>query len=77
MSVLQPSTKFNEAQLTLLRLLNVGLSEQQIEDIRAMLLSYLEKDLFDELNRVVREKSYTDTDFDRMLNQDQRTKLHP
>jgi hypothetical protein len=74
MSAYQPITKLNEAQLMLLKLLNVGLNEQQIEDIRTMLLSYLEKTLFEELDIVVQEKGYTNVDFENMLNQSQRTK---
>jgi hypothetical protein len=75
MATPQPSRGLNEAQLMLLRLFNVGLNDTQISQIRELIISHLEKELFAEINQVVEEKGYTQEDFTAMLNQSQRTKL--
>ena len=70
-SVAQP---LNEIQLMLLRLFSRPMPEHDLEAIREMLLTYYETALQKEVERVIQEKSITRTDFDRILNQQQRTK---
>jgi hypothetical protein len=48
--------------------------EHDLEAIREMLLSYYETALQKEVERVIQEKNITRADFDRVLNQQQRTK---
>ena len=70
-SVAQP---LNEVQLMLLRLFSRPMPEHDLEAIREMLLTYYETALQKEVERVIQEKNITRTDFDRILNQQQRTK---
>jgi hypothetical protein len=70
-SVAQP---LNEVQLMLLRLFSRPMPEHDLEAIREMLLSYYETALQKEVERVIQEKNITRADFDRVLNQQQRTK---
>lgn len=64
----------NEVQLMLLRMFDRGMSEKEISDIRNLLLDYYEKELHEELERVIEEKKYTQKDFDKILNESQRTR---
>ncbi len=70
-SVAQP---LNEVQLMLLRLFSRPMPEHDLEAIREMLLTYYETALQKEVERVIQEKNITRTDFDRILNQQHRTK---
>ena len=69
-SVAQP---LNEVQLMLLRLFSRPIPQHDVEAIREMLLSYYETALQKEVERVIQEKNITRADFDRVLNQQQRT----
>ena len=70
-SVAQP---LNDVQLMLLRLFSRPMPEHDLEAIREMLLTYYETALQKEVERVIEQKNITRTDFDRVLNQQQRTK---
>jgi hypothetical protein len=64
----------NEVQVMLLRLFSRPVKNDDLEKIRALLISYYEVALQDELDRVIEEKNITREDFDKILNKQQRTK---
>lgn len=70
----QPHQGLNEIQLMLLKLFNRGMSEKEQKDIRDLILAYYEKELHEELESVIKQKGYTQKDFDAVLNNSQRTK---
>ena len=68
-----PAQPLNEVQMMLLRLFSRPMPEQDMEAIRNLLLDYYENALHKELERVIEEKGISDTDFEQILNQQQRT----
>ena len=58
----------------LLKLFSRPVPSNQLEEIREMLLKYYETALQKELDSVIEEKKITRTDFDAVLNKQQRTK---
>lgn len=58
----------------LLRLFSRPMPAHDVEAIREMLMTYYETALQREVERVIEEKGITRTDFDEILNQQQRTK---
>ncbi len=59
--------KLNDLQISLLRLFENGISDSQSYELRKMLMAYFDIELKKELEKVQREKQYTQEDFDRML----------
>ena len=70
-TVTQP---LNDVQLMLLRLFSRPMPAHDLEAIREMLLGYYETALHKEVERVIEEKGITRTDFEKVLNRQQRTK---
>ena len=72
----QPASEqpLNEVQVMLLRLFSRPMPAQDLEAIREMLLTYYETALHQEVERVIEKKGITRTDFDNILNRQQRTK---
>ena len=70
-TVTQP---LNDVQLMLLRLFSRPMPAHDLEAIREMLLTYYETALHKEVERVIEEKGITRTDFEKVLNRQQRTK---
>lgn len=68
------STPLNDVQLMLLRLFSRPMTKSDMEAIRTMLLEYYETLLQQELEGVIQEKGITREDFDRLLNEDERSK---
>ena len=64
----------NDVQLMLLKLFSLPVPSNQLEEIREMLLKYYETALQKELDSVIEKKKITRTDFDAVLNKQQRTK---
>ncbi len=64
----------NEVQLMLLRLFSRPMPQQDMDMIRDLLLQYYETALQNELDHVIEQKSITRTDFEAILNKQQRTK---
>jgi hypothetical protein len=64
----------NATQLMLLKLFSRNLSEQETEEIRELLLNYLDKKLQNQLEKDIAEKGITQEDLNRVLNENQRTK---
>jgi hypothetical protein len=65
----------NEVQLTLLKLFSRKMSEAEQTEIKEMLLNYYDNALQKEVQRVIKKKGYTKNDFEKVLNNSQRTKL--
>jgi hypothetical protein len=59
--------KLNSLQLSLLRLFGQNIDETQTLEIRKILMDYFDTQLKSELETVVKEKGYTESDFRRML----------
>jgi hypothetical protein len=68
------STPLNDVQLMLLRLFSRPMTKSDMEAIRTMLLEYYETLLQQEVEGVIQEKGITREDFDRLLNEDKRSK---
>jgi hypothetical protein len=64
----------NDVQMTLLRLFNRPMSEKEQTDIKEMLLSYYDNALQNEVQNVIKQKGYVKRDFEKLLNNSQRTK---
>jgi hypothetical protein len=65
----------NEVQLTLLKLFSRKMSEAEQTEIKEMLLSYYDNALQREVQSVIKKKGYTKNDFEKVLNNSQRTKI--
>lgn len=63
----------NATQLMLLKLFSRNLSEQETEEIRELLLNYLDKKLQVQLEKDIAAKGITQADLNRVLNESQRT----
>lgn len=69
-----PQTQgLNEVQLMLLKLFSMPMSDNEINEIRDLLLNHLNTKLQKELDKVIEEKGYTQKDFKKILNKSQRT----
>jgi len=64
----------NDIQLMLLKLFSRPTTPKDMDAIRKLLLDYYNKALQAELDNVIEEKSITRADYDKVLNQQQRTK---
>lgn len=65
----------NEVQLTLLKLFSRKMSEAEQTEIKEMLLNYYDNALQKEVQSVIKKKGYTKSDFEKVLNNSQRTKV--
>jgi hypothetical protein len=63
-------TELNPLQVSLLRLFNIPMSEQETLELKDLLVSHYSAMLKTELAEVVKEKGFTQDDFDKMLNAD-------
>ena len=63
-------TELNPLQVTLLRLFNRPMSEQETLELKRLLVQHYSELLKAEVTKVVAEKGYTQQDFDNMLNAD-------
>jgi hypothetical protein len=59
--------KLTDLQISLLRLFDQGLNQQQTLEVRRLLMNHFSSQLTEEVNRTVEEKGYTEDDFHRML----------
>lgn len=62
-------TKLNSIQLSLLRLFDRGMSNEDTLEIRRLLVTHLSKKLQEEVQRIDEERGYTAEDYERMLNE--------
>jgi hypothetical protein len=63
----------NDVQLTLLRLFNRPISQQETEEIKDLLVKHLRKKLDIQIEEDIQKKGITRKDFDRILNKSKRT----
>ncbi len=69
MAITQAShTELNPIQISLLRLFNRPMSENETRTLKELLVNYYSDLLGEEINKVVAEKGYIQKDFDDMLN---------
>lgn len=59
--------KLTDLQISLLRLFDQGLNQQQPLEVRSLLMNHFSSQLKEEASRAVEEKGYTEDDFNRML----------
>jgi hypothetical protein len=59
--------RLTDLQISLLRLFDQGLNQEQTLEVRRVLMNYFSTQLKDEVSRVVEEKGYSEDDFRRML----------
>lgn len=67
---LNQHTELNPVQVSLLRLFNRPMSEQETLELKRLLVKHYSKLLKEEVSKVITEKGYTQKDFDDMLNAD-------
>jgi hypothetical protein len=61
------ASKLNDLQISLLRLFDREMTEEQILSLKQVLVQHYDKLLKAELEKVIAEKGYTQADFDAML----------
>ena len=64
---IQP-TKLNSLQISLLRLFERGMSDEEVLELRRVLVAHMSKKLLEEVERVNEERGYTAADVEAMLN---------
>ena len=64
-----PPTKLNSLQISLLRLFERGMSDEEILEIRRVLVAHMSKKLLEEVERIDAARGYTAEDYERMLNE--------
>ena len=65
--------KLNDVQISLLRLFSRDMPDEETAEVRQLLMAYYDEKLQAELERVITERGYGQTDYDTMLNQQNRT----
>ena len=68
--------KLNDVQISLLRMFNRNMTDQELSEVKQLLMAYYDEKLQTELDRVIGEKGYIQPDFDKMLNQQNRTAIN-
>jgi hypothetical protein len=63
-------TELNPIQVSLLRLFNRPMSDEETLELKNILVSHYSDMLGKEVGKVVKEKKYTQADFDHILNAD-------
>ena len=64
---LQP-TRLNSLQISLLRLFERGMSDEDTLELRRVIVAHLSKKMLAEVERIDNERGYTAEDYERMLN---------
>lgn len=59
--------QLNTLQISLLRLFDRGMTAEQLLDLKRVLVRHYSEQLRQETEQVIRERGYTQDDFDRML----------
>jgi hypothetical protein len=64
---IQP-TKLNSLQISLLRLFERGMSDEDTLELRRVIVAHLSQKMLAEVERIDEERGYTAEDYERMLN---------
>lgn len=72
MNTVKETTGLNDIQLTLLRLFNRKMSEEETVELRDMLFNFYSDKLLNEVDKVVKEKKITERDYELLRKQNQR-----
>ena len=64
---IQP-TKLNSLQISLLRLFERGMSDEDTLELRRVIVAHLSQKMLAEVERIDSERGYTAEDYERMLN---------
>ncbi|WP_460585846.1 hypothetical protein [Hymenobacter arcticus] len=62
-------TKLNSLQISLLRLFDRGMSDEEVLELRRVLVAHMSQKMLDEVARIDAERGYTAEDYERMLNE--------
>ncbi|MCE7058912.1 hypothetical protein [Dyadobacter sp. CY343] len=62
--------RLSDIQISLLRLFDQNLSERETMELRKMMMDYFDGRLRNELDEVLEKKKYTESDYHRMLSDD-------
>jgi hypothetical protein len=62
-------TKLNGLQISLLRLFDRGMSDEEVLELRRVLVAHMSQKMLAEVERIDTERGYTAEDFERMLNE--------
>lgn len=73
MSSAQLTPPLNDVQMMLLRLFSRPMTDEDVKNIRSMLLEYYEQMLQKEVETVIDKKDIQREDFEKMLRKDQRS----
>ena len=74
MSQLKQHTNLNEVQIGLLRMFERNIPDNDIKEIKRVIVKHLSKQLFEEVDRVVAEKGITEADYKKLEKEHFRTK---
>ena len=69
------SQKRNSVQISLLRLFDKKMTKRELDDLHNLLINYYDNQIGSEAEKIMREKGYSQADLDKILNQQQRTKV--
>ncbi|MDQ2772403.1 MAG: hypothetical protein M3Y54_18105 [Bacteroidota bacterium] len=61
-------TKLNSIQISLLRLFERGMSDEDTLELRRVIVAHLSQKMLAEVERIDAERGYTTEDYERMLN---------
>ena len=64
---IQP-TKLNGLQISLLRLFERGMSDEEVLELQRVLVAHMSQKMLAEVERIDSERGYTAEDYERMLN---------
>lgn len=73
MSSITKISGLNELQISLLRMFNRPMSQDEILTLRRLLVSYYSDKLLSEVDAMVIEKGITEADYEKLRTQNQRT----
>lgn len=62
-------TKLNALQVSLLRLFDRGMSDEEVLELRRVLVAHLSQKMLAEVEQMDAERGYTAEDYERMLNE--------
>ncbi|CAG5004788.1 hypothetical protein DYBT9275_03448 [Dyadobacter sp. CECT 9275] len=65
-----PHNRLNDVQISLLRLFDQNISEQETLEVRKLLMDYFDRALQEELKEVSKQKKYSEQDYYKMLSDD-------